>query len=88
MEQKDTTSGGSDLLKSIIPLLSDLFPLIMEKWADVNDRPYLKSLERELSRTRRKLEGAQNLIRWLFSFFFLLLVWNVFLTIFLVYIRR
>ncbi len=75
-------------MESIIPLFSDLVPLIMEKWAMANDRPVIRELEKEQDRLDRRLERTENRQRWLYSFFFLLLVWNVFLTIFLVFLRR
>ena len=79
---------GSEWLDAIVPLFSDLVPLIMEKWALANDRPVVRELEKEQDRLDRKLERTDNRLRWLYSFFFLLLVWNVFLTIFLVFVVK
>jgi len=87
MEQ-NKSSAGADLWKTILPFFSDLFPLIMDKWADVHERPVVKNLERELLRLKHKHERLHNQLRWLYSFFFLLLVWNVFLTIFMVFMIK
>ena len=87
MERKKG-SAATDLLEAIVPLFSDLLPLIMEKWAVANDRPLVRELEKEQDRLDRKLESTDNRLRWLYSFFFLLFIWNVFLTIFLVFVIK
>ena len=82
------SAAGVDFLKSIIPFFTDLFPLFLEKWAEVNDRPALKSLEKELARSNRKLESLTNQVRWLYPALAMLLIWNIFLTIFIAFIVK
>lgn len=69
-------------------MFSDLVPLIMEKWALANDRPVIRELEKEQDRLDRKLERTESRLRWLYTFFFALLIWNIFLTIYLVFVIK
>ena len=88
MARKTTSSSSTEVVKSLIPIITDLFPLFLEKWAEINDRPTLKSIEDELEIIKNKLEKFYHRVYWLYALFFLLLVWNVFLTIFMIILKK
>ena len=85
MERKDSPLGA-EVFKSVIPFFTELFPLVLEKWAEVNDRPILRDLEEDQVRLNRKMERIVNKVRWLYTFLLVLLVWNIFLTIAVVFL--
>ena len=80
MTRKDTPPGA-DIISSFLPIFTEIFPLVLEKWADIHDRPVLRDLEDEQDAQARRLEKAEGQVRWLFALLLVVVVWNVFLTI-------
>ena len=68
----------------MVPLVRDLLPLILEKWAEIHDRPLLREMEEELL----YLQMEQRRFRFRFGFVcifaILLLLWNIFLSALLI----
>ncbi|MEQ9365506.1 MAG: hypothetical protein RIF32_14770 [Leptospirales bacterium] len=76
---QDRQQGG-DSLKALIPLLTDLIPLFLEKWSDVHQRPSLRDLEERQSRMGRRIKKIAGQLNWHRIFFAGLLIWNIILT--------
>ena len=71
---------GGDSLKALIPLLTDLIPLFLDKWSEVNQRPSLRDLEERQSRMGRRIKKIAGELSWHRIFFVGLLIWNIILT--------
>lgn len=81
MAQKNSETG--DIVRAVGAILTDLFPLFMEKWSDLHDRPTMEELQRDQTRLERLTSRLVNQIRWFYPVFFVLLLWNILLTVFL-----
>ena len=82
MSGKEPETG--DTLKTLLPAIRELLGPILEVWLNRQEGPDARQLAREQVRMKRRLRRAVNQIRWLSALFFLLLVWNIVLTILLV----
>ena len=74
------SSGSNEMWRSIVPFLTEMVPVLFERWFDTRNQPTYRELEEDVDRLRSKYEKAMNQVRWLYVFFFFLLSWNVFMT--------
>ncbi len=77
-------SGAFEYWKAVVPMIADLIPLFFDKWAEVNHRATFQDLERDQQRLARRLGRLAGRMRWYQTAFFLLLLWNIVLTVFLI----
>lgn len=78
---EESKKEGGETLKALLPLLADLIPLFLDKWADVNQRPSVRDLEERHVRMGRRIKKLAGQLTWHRVFFFVLLIWNVILTV-------
>lgn len=82
--QSGDASGAFEYWKAIVPMIADLIPLFFDKWAELNHRSTFQDLERDQQRLARRLGRLAGRMRWYQTAFFLLLLWNIVLTVFLI----
>lgn len=78
--EKSRNQDGGETLKALVPLLTDLIPLILDKWSDVHNRPSVRDLEERQSRMGRRIKKLSGQLNWHRIFFIGLLIWNIILT--------
>ncbi len=71
-------------MRAVLPMITDLVPLFLEKWAELNDRPTMEKIER--AQDHLKTETAQvrsraGILGWICGG---LILWNAILTFLLV----
>lgn len=74
---------GTELLTHLSSIVSELLPLFLEKWADLNDRPRVDELNARIGSLRQGLSGQNRRIRNLTILCLVLIVWNIFLSVLL-----
>ena len=88
MNEESRKDGGGEsfeTIKALVPFLTDLIPLILEKWSEIyGDRPSVRDIQQRQSRMGRRIKKLTAHMRWYRVFFILLLIWNIILTALLV----
>lgn len=74
---------GTELLTHLSAIVSELLPLFLEKWADLNDRPRIDEMNSRLGSLRQGLVRQSRRIRNLTILCVVLILWNIFLSVFL-----
>ncbi|MCR9144805.1 MAG: hypothetical protein NXI24_21385 [bacterium] len=78
--QSQPKQSGGESLKALIPLLTDLIPIFLDRWADVNQRPSVRDLEERQSRMGRRIKKIAGQLKWHRILFIGLVIWNIILT--------
>ena len=79
-DRSRSASDLADLLSLLLPILRDFIPILLERWANVSNRPTMHSIEDENRRLKEKIEQLDRKLLWLSMFqvvtglFFLLFV--------------
>ncbi len=79
-ESDDGGQGSGETLKALVPLLTDLIPLFLDKWSEVHHRPTVHDLQDRQSRMGRRIKKIAGQLGWHRIFFAGLLIWNIILT--------
>lgn len=82
MARKNSEAG--DLVRAVLPVITDLVPLFLEKWALLNDRPTIEKIEKAQDRLKTETDqvrGRAGVLGWICGG---LIVWNAILTFLLV----
>ncbi|MBX7057316.1 MAG: hypothetical protein K1X75_04575 [Leptospirales bacterium] len=72
--------NAADVWSALAPLITDLVPTLLDRWADAQERPGLKELQRDQVRMERRIATLVNHIRRLLFVAALLALWNAVLT--------
>jgi hypothetical protein len=75
--------NATDTLGALVPLFSELIPLLLDKWSEIRNRPSIRELQRGQVRLGRRIKQMLRELRWYRALFFVLLIWNIILTVFL-----
>ncbi len=76
--------NATDFIAALVPLLTDLFPLIMEKWSQLNDRPRIDDIKNDLETVQAKQKLLKGKIKWLVTTIIVLILWNAAITIWVI----
>lgn len=79
---------GSDFISSIIPILSELMPMFIEKWADVNNRSNVRELKKDQLKSFKKIGRINRQLKWLYFLLVILFMWNTAVTVGLLFLSR
>lgn len=59
----------------ILKFLSDLIPVILDKWADATDRPRMEELVEEQIRQDERMKALQGKLRWMTALLIVVFLW-------------
>ncbi len=79
MAQRRSRSG--EILGVLQPLLIEFLPVLVDRFADIYQKPGLQEVKQDQVRLERRVERLLRRLSWLYSALVLLLVWNAALTI-------
>lgn len=79
-ENSDPGAQDAGPWAALLPLLSDLIPLFLDKWSEVHQRPSVRDLEERQSRMGRRIKELRSRLNWQRILLVLLIIWNTVLT--------
>lgn len=82
-QEKTEAVKSHDFLNTFVRTLAEFLPVLLDRFLQVKNSPAFEKLEGEIERLKRRTDILRFRFSWLFTLFFLLLIWNIFLTLYI-----
>ncbi|MBE7438432.1 MAG: hypothetical protein HS115_08275 [Spirochaetales bacterium] len=85
-EEKQEAKRTADFLHTLAQTIGEFIPVLLERFLQLKNSAAFERLEGEIERLKRRTDILRFRMSWILTLIFLLLLWNIFLTVYVIMI--
>lgn len=85
-EEKQEARRSGDFMHILAQTLGEFIPVLLERFLQLKNSAAFERLEADIERLKRRTDILRFRMSWILALTFLLLFWNIFLTVYVIMI--